>query len=54
LPIILKTGNAFSKWAMKITRPVSNQKVLNLSANKDGDILLPEVNWYQAAIMEIE
>jgi hypothetical protein len=54
LPIILKTGNAFSKWAMKITRPVSNQKVINLSANKDGDVLLPEVNWYQSEVTLVE
>lgn len=50
LPIILKTGIAESNWEMEVTRPINEKRIIKISAEKSGELILPQSTWYEAEI----
>jgi hypothetical protein len=54
IPITLNTDNAYSKWQLKITRPIHKQETFELIADYTGKLTLPTSHWHQLELSKID
>jgi hypothetical protein len=54
LPITLKTEKSYSKWQLKITRPINKQETFELIADYTGKLTLPTSHWNQLELSKID